>query len=152
MADAPAKSTVEKIAVTMADGREVAFNKKQKLVKTSEFGEDGSVSVRLDFVNGETRNFVIPTDMLNRFAAHGAEQKLGDAIAGETIIDDAILAVDDLLTRLGAEDATAARVAQLHLFGGLSVEEAAGAVGISRAVAYRNWKYARAWLRAALEK
>jgi RNA polymerase sigma factor (TIGR02999 family) len=65
---------------------------------------------------------------------------------------DLILSLDELLTRLGEEDATAARVAHLHLFGGLSVEEAGAALGVSRAVAYRNWKYARAWLRAALEK
>jgi len=65
---------------------------------------------------------------------------------------DLILSLDDLLTRLGEEDATAARVAQLHLFGGLSVEEAGAALGVSRAVACRNWKYARAWLRDALEK
>jgi len=65
---------------------------------------------------------------------------------------DLILSLDELLTRLGEEDATAARVAHLHLFGGLSVEEAGAAVGVSRAVAYRNWKYARAWLREALEK
>jgi RNA polymerase sigma factor (TIGR02999 family) len=65
---------------------------------------------------------------------------------------DLILSLDELLTRLGEQDATAARVAHLHLFGGLSVEEAGAAVGVSRAVAYRNWKYARAWLRAALEK
>jgi RNA polymerase sigma factor (TIGR02999 family) len=64
---------------------------------------------------------------------------------------DLILSLDELLTRLGEEDATAARVAHLHLFGGLSVEEAGTAVGVSRAVAYRNWKYARAWLREALE-
>src|SRR5262245_60478670 len=65
---------------------------------------------------------------------------------------DLVLSLDDLLTRLGQEDASAAQVAQLHLFGGLSVEEAGAAVGLSRAVAYRNWKYARAWLRAALDK
>jgi RNA polymerase sigma factor (TIGR02999 family) len=65
---------------------------------------------------------------------------------------DLVLSLDDLLTRLGAEDAVAASVAHLHLFGGLSVEEAGEALGLSRAVAYRNWKYARAWLRAALEK
>jgi RNA polymerase sigma factor (TIGR02999 family) len=63
---------------------------------------------------------------------------------------DLVLSLDDLLTRLGEEDATAARVAHLHLFGGLSVEEAGAALGVSRAVAYRNWKYARAWLREAL--
>jgi RNA polymerase sigma factor (TIGR02999 family) len=65
---------------------------------------------------------------------------------------DLILSLDELLSRLGEEDATAARVAHLHLFGGLSVEEAGAASGVSRAVAYRNWKYARAWLREALEK
>jgi RNA polymerase sigma factor (TIGR02999 family) len=65
---------------------------------------------------------------------------------------DLILSLDELLARLGEEDATAARVAHLHLFGGLSVEEAGQAVGVSRAVAYRNWKYARAWLREALEE
>jgi RNA polymerase sigma factor (TIGR02999 family) len=65
---------------------------------------------------------------------------------------DLILSLDELLTRLGEEDATAARIAQLHLFSGISVEEAGTALGVSRAVAYRNWKYARAWLRDALEK
>jgi RNA polymerase sigma factor (TIGR02999 family) len=65
---------------------------------------------------------------------------------------DLILSLDELLTRLGDEDETAARVAHLHLFGGLSVEVAGTALGVSRAVAYRNWKYARAWLRDALEK
>ena len=65
---------------------------------------------------------------------------------------DLVLSLDELLTRLGVEDALAARVAQLHLFGGLSVEKAGDALGLSRAVAYRNWKYARAWLREALEK
>jgi len=65
---------------------------------------------------------------------------------------DLVLSLDELLTRLGEEDAAAAQVAQLHLFGGLSVEEAGAALGLSRAVAYRNWKYARARLRDALGK
>jgi RNA polymerase sigma factor (TIGR02999 family) len=65
---------------------------------------------------------------------------------------DLVLSLDELLTRLGEEDAAAARVAHLHLFGGLSVEEAAEAMALSRAAAYQNWKYARAWLREALEK
>jgi RNA polymerase sigma factor (TIGR02999 family) len=64
---------------------------------------------------------------------------------------DLVLSLDELLTRLDEEDTTAAQVAHLHLFGGLSVEEAGEALGVSRAVAYRNWKYARAWLRDALE-
>jgi RNA polymerase sigma factor (TIGR02999 family) len=65
---------------------------------------------------------------------------------------DLVLSLDELLTRLGEEDGVAARVAHLHLFGGLSVEEAGEVLALSRAVTYRNWKYARAWLREALEK
>ncbi len=65
---------------------------------------------------------------------------------------DLILSLDELLIRLAAEDPDAARVAHLHLFGGLSVEEAGAAMKLSRPVAYRNWKYARVWLREALEK
>jgi RNA polymerase sigma factor (TIGR02999 family) len=63
---------------------------------------------------------------------------------------DLVLSLDELLTRLGEEDPVSARVAQLHLFGGLSVEETGRVLGLSRAATYRNWKYARAWLREAL--
>jgi RNA polymerase sigma factor (TIGR02999 family) len=78
--------------------------------------------------------------------------ELLDQISSLAEDSDLVLSLDELLTRLGEEDAAAAQVAQLHLFGGLSVEEAGAALGLSRAVAYRNWKYARAWLRDALGK
>jgi RNA polymerase sigma factor (TIGR02999 family) len=65
---------------------------------------------------------------------------------------DLLLSLDELHIRLGAEDPLAASVAHLHLFGGLSVEEAGDVLGLSRAVAYRNWKFARVRLREALEK
>jgi RNA polymerase sigma factor (TIGR02999 family) len=63
---------------------------------------------------------------------------------------DALLDLDDALTLLAAEDPEAAAVAKLRLFVGLSVEEAAQALGTSRANAYRQWAYARAWLHARL--
>jgi RNA polymerase sigma factor (TIGR02999 family) len=65
---------------------------------------------------------------------------------------DLVLSLDELLTRLALEDVASAKIAQLHLFGGLSIEDAGEASGISRAAAYRNWTYARAWLREALGK
>jgi RNA polymerase sigma factor (TIGR02999 family) len=61
-----------------------------------------------------------------------------------------LLTLDDALTRLATEDAPAAEVAKLRLFAGLTVEEAATALGVSRATAYRNWTYARAWLQDAI--
>ena len=63
---------------------------------------------------------------------------------------DALLDLDELLTRLAGEDPEAAGVAKLRIFAGLSVEEAAQALSTSRAGAYRQWTYARAWLHARL--
>jgi RNA polymerase sigma factor (TIGR02999 family) len=61
---------------------------------------------------------------------------------------DAILDLDEALTILAAEDPVAAQVAKLRIFAGLSIEDAAQALSISRASAYRQWAYARAWLQA----
>jgi RNA polymerase sigma factor (TIGR02999 family) len=63
---------------------------------------------------------------------------------------DTLLAVDEALGRLEVEDAPSAAVARLRLFAGLSIDEAAGALGVSRAAAFRDWAYARAYLTAAL--
>jgi RNA polymerase sigma factor (TIGR02999 family) len=63
---------------------------------------------------------------------------------------DTVLAVDEALAGLAAEDPGSADVARLRLFAGLTVEEAAGALGVSRATAFRDWAYARAYLMAAL--
>ena len=63
----------------------------------------------------------------------------------------ALLDLDELLTRLADEDPEAAGVAKLRIFAGLSVEEAAQALSTSRAGAYRQWAYARAWLHARLD-
>jgi RNA polymerase sigma factor (TIGR02999 family) len=63
---------------------------------------------------------------------------------------DAVLDLDEGLTALAAEDSEAAEVAKLRIFAGLSVEEAAKALSTSRANAYRQWAYARAFLHARL--
>ena len=63
---------------------------------------------------------------------------------------DEIVALDEALTRLAAEDPEGARIVQFHFFAGLSIEQAAEALGISRATAYRQWSFARAWLRCAI--
>jgi RNA polymerase sigma factor (TIGR02999 family) len=65
---------------------------------------------------------------------------------------DEILALDEALTRLAEKDSGAAQVVQLHFFAGLSIEGTAEALGVSRATAYRQWSYARAWLRSALDE
>ena len=52
----------------------------------------------------------------------------------------------DALTSLAEIDPTAAQFAQLRLLAGLSVEEAGRQLHLSRATAYRDWEFARAWL------
>jgi len=63
---------------------------------------------------------------------------------------DELLALDEGLTRLAASDPQAAELVQLHTFGGLSVEDAGKHLGLSRAAAYRQWAFARAWLRSEM--
>ena len=94
------KTETQVETVTMTDGRVVDFAGKRKLLKESSVNTDGKVQVRLDFRNGETRLFTLPDSLLNKFAAHGAEQKLGDEIAGLTDTEDCVLAVDELIDRL----------------------------------------------------
>jgi DNA-directed RNA polymerase specialized sigma24 family protein len=64
--------------------------------------------------------------------------------------DDAILAINDAIANLGVEYPDAALLAKLRCFGGFEVNEAAQALGIPRATAFRRWRFARAWLYAQL--
>jgi RNA polymerase sigma factor (TIGR02999 family) len=59
---------------------------------------------------------------------------------------DEMLALDDMLSALAKHDPMAAEIVKLRYFAGLSVEQAADALGLSRTNAYRQWTYARAWL------
>jgi RNA polymerase sigma factor (TIGR02999 family) len=63
---------------------------------------------------------------------------------------DEPLGLDELIVKLGSEDQDAAQIVKLRYFAGLSIEEAARLLGMSRSSAYEHWAYARAWLRCAL--
>ncbi len=65
--------------------------------------------------------------------------------------DADLLALDDALTRLAAEDALAARVVEMRHFAGMTHEEVAAALGVTVYQARQKWAYARAWLREALK-
>jgi RNA polymerase sigma factor (TIGR02999 family) len=64
--------------------------------------------------------------------------------------DDDLVALDEALQTLAAEDPEAAKVVELRYFGGLSHEDAAAALNITVYQARQKWTYARAWLRTAL--
>jgi DNA-directed RNA polymerase specialized sigma24 family protein len=55
------------------------------------------------------------------------------------------------LERFAAHDATKAKLVELRFFAGLTLDQAAECLGISSATADRVWRYARAWLYAAMD-
>jgi RNA polymerase sigma factor (TIGR02999 family) len=66
-------------------------------------------------------------------------------------VDD-LLALDEALDRLATEDPAKAELVKLLFFAGLSLGEAAAALGLSKTTAHRQWTYARAWLLEAMER
>jgi RNA polymerase sigma factor (TIGR02999 family) len=63
---------------------------------------------------------------------------------------DELLALDEALERLGHHDAVAGQLVKLRYYAGLSLEQAAEALGVSSATAYRHWTFGRAWLHGQL--
>jgi RNA polymerase sigma factor (TIGR02999 family) len=64
----------------------------------------------------------------------------------EPLPSDELLALDEALTELARRDPAAAELVQLRFFAGLSHQQAAELLGISRRAADRTWAHARAWL------
>ena len=110
VATKPVKQKAEVEAVRMTDDRVVEFAGKRKMLKEVMFDEsEGTVSVRFDFRNGEVRTFDVPSSLALQFAGHGASQKIGDETAGEEDVDDMVVAVDDIISRLSKGEWSAAR-------------------------------------------
>lgn len=111
----PKKPATEFVKVTMEDGSEMEFAgaedspRKRKLLKDSTIKEDGSVVVNLAFRNGKKIAYTLNPALILAFAAHGAEQKLGDAAAGEVDIDDMVLSIEDVIERLDKGEWNAVR-------------------------------------------
>jgi RNA polymerase sigma factor (TIGR02999 family) len=69
-----------------------------------------------------------------------------------SVSPDQLVALDDALAQLATLDHLAGELVKLRYFAGLALDQAAAALGISSATAYRHWAYARAWLRSELLK
>jgi len=98
---------------------------------------------------------VVRQVLIQHARTHGAQKRGGDrkkitliegiAISPSQEVD--LLDLDQALTRLAAIHERQALVVELRFFGGLSVEEAAMALGVSERTVKGDWKVARAWLR-----
>ncbi len=66
--------------------------------------------------------------------------------------DSRLLALDDALNQLAESDHRKARIVELRYFGGLSVEETAAVLKVSEETVTRDWRLARGWLLAEMER
>jgi RNA polymerase sigma factor (TIGR02999 family) len=86
---------------------------------------------------------------------HGGDRQrleLDEALCVSDPPTEDLLGLDVALTRLESVDALAAKLVKLRFFAGLSMPEAAQALGISLRTAERNWTYAKSWLHRELSK
>src|SRR5215470_3740291 len=98
------------------------------------------------------RRVLVERARRKKLPRHGGGRRRVELNEAHRVLEssDDLLLLDEALDRLSGEDATAVEMVKLRLFAGLSVEEAAGVLGLGRATAYRHWLFARAWLRCEL--
>ena len=80
---------------------------------------------------------------------HGGARQRVDLDDVSIVIEgpsDDIVALDEALSKLALEDPVKADLVKLRYFAGLTIEQSAGILDISRATADRYWSYSRAWL------
>jgi len=80
---------------------------------------------------------------------HGGGHRRVDLNDAEITIDGPstkVIALDEALIKLAEEDKTVAELVKLRYFAGLTLEQAANILGVSRRTADRYWTYGRAWL------
>ncbi|HVF56603.1 MAG TPA: sigma-70 family RNA polymerase sigma factor [Pyrinomonadaceae bacterium] len=96
--------------------------------------------------------------LVDHARVHNAEKRgggqvalpLDDDLMATPARDLDLLALDEALERLAAAYPEKARVVELRFFGGLSIDETAGVLEISTPTVERDWRFAKAWLRAEL--
>jgi RNA polymerase sigma factor (TIGR02999 family) len=99
------------------------------------------------------RRILVENARRKRAEKHGGQLERQDLdgvdLAAPALSDD-LLALDESLAKLEAEDPVKAQLVKLRYFAGLTEEDAANALGISYTSAQRYWHYAKVWLLAEL--
>jgi RNA polymerase sigma factor (TIGR02999 family) len=95
------------------------------------------------------RRILIESARRKKSAKRGGERcrvDMADVDACCHMPSEELIVLDEALDRLGSEAPLKAELVKLRFFAGLSIDQAAEALGISRATAIRHWSFARAWL------
>lgn len=114
--------------------------------------------------NGRGHFFAAAAEAMRRILVESARRKLTNRAGGQlervALPDDLtastppeqLLALDEALAEFEQHDPNAARLVKLRYYGGLTHQEAADALGLSRRAADRMWSLARAWLFRQISK
>lgn len=141
LAQEPAGQTLEATAlVHEAYIRLVDSEEKQKWNHRGHFFAAAAEAMRRILVEKARRKQTVK---------HGGEAQrveMDDERLVCSVPSEQIVALDEALEEFGQEEPEKAHLVKLRFFAGLSIEEAAEVLGISRATAARHWTYARAWL------
>ena len=132
-----------------------------RLVASSGSGPDGNEQ----HWNSRGHFFAAAAEAMRRILVENARRKKADKAGGgwqrlelldaELAVDtsgDDLFDVDAALTRFAVEHPRAARLVHLHFFLGTTIDAAAAQLGVDPRTAYRDWMYARAWLRRELDR
>jgi RNA polymerase sigma factor (TIGR02999 family) len=95
------------------------------------------------------RRILIDNARRKRADKHGgqlARQEFDDVDIAAPAPSEDLLALDEALAKLEAQDPVKAQLVKLRYFAGLTEEDAARVLGVSRATIQRHWRYAKAWL------
>jgi RNA polymerase sigma factor (TIGR02999 family) len=115
--------------------------------------------------DGRGHFFAAAAEAMRRILVDGARHKQSRKAGGgrrrldlddiEPVLEEAdgdrLLALDEALRRLEAEDPRKAELVKLRFFAGLTAEQAAAALGVSLSTVEKDWAYARSWLRVAID-
>lgn len=114
--------------------------------------------------NGRGHFFAAAAEAMRRILVESARRKLTDRAGGKfdrvafpddvaaTTTPEELLALDEALVEFEKHDATATQLVKLRYFAGLSHQQAAEVLGLSRRAADRVWALARAWLFRKVQK
>jgi RNA polymerase sigma-70 factor, ECF subfamily len=119
---------------------------------------------RVDW-QGRTHFFAVGAQAIRRILVDHARQRkrqkrgggagrvtLDEAVALAPQRDEEILALDEAMEKLGKLDSRQAEVVEMRFFAGMSVEEVAEVLGVSKRTVEGDWTMARAWLMRELSK
>jgi len=99
------------------------------------------------------RRILIDSARRKQAQKHGGEWcriEVFDQFRGASVSPDRLVALDEALDQLALDDPQSAQLVEQCVFAGISVEDAGRSLGWSRATAYRQWAYARAFLTSQL--